>query len=107
MERIGAMQANMHEEVRAWEIQAEGGRFAVLSLPLETFDAQADLTPAEREIVRRLLRGESNRAIASGRGTSERTVANQVASIYQKLGLASRSELAALACSSRHTRSSK
>lgn len=107
MERTGIDQAQAHEEVRAWEIHAEGRHFAVLSLPLVTFEAHAALTPAEQEIVHRLLRGESNRAIALGRGTSERTVANQVASIYQKLGLASRSELAALACSSRRARSSK
>lgn len=81
--------------VRAWEVQVEGAVFAVVSTPIDMLDPQAPLTPAERDIVRRILRGESNRSIAMSRGTAERTVANQVASIYQKLGLASRSELAA------------
>ena len=45
-------------------------------------------------MVRLLLDGKSNKAIAAARATSERTVANQLASIYRKLGVNSRSELA-------------
>jgi len=53
------------------------------------------LTHTEREILTHLLEGSSNAAIAQIRGTSVHTVANQVASILRKLGVASRSELAA------------
>ena len=53
------------------------------------------LRPSERDIVRRVLRGQSNGAIASARGTSPRTVANQLAAIYSKLGVRSRRELLA------------
>ena len=54
------------------------------------------LTEAEHEVMFHAVRGASNAEIARTRGTSTRTVANQLASIYRKLGLASRTELAAL-----------
>jgi DNA-binding CsgD family transcriptional regulator len=55
----------------------------------------AALTPGERDIVTRLIEGASNREIARSRGTSERTVANQLKRIYRKLGVFSRAELVA------------
>jgi DNA-binding CsgD family transcriptional regulator len=54
------------------------------------------LTPAERRVAIRILAGQSNAEIARTRGRAERTVANQVSSIFQKLGVSSRSELCAL-----------
>lgn len=51
------------------------------------------LTAAEREVTALLLEGASNAEIAATRRTSERTVANQVASILRKLGVAGRSEV--------------
>ncbi len=53
------------------------------------------LTPAERDVASALLRGLSNDAIAVHRGSAPRTVANQIASLYRKLGVRSRAELAA------------
>jgi DNA-binding CsgD family transcriptional regulator len=55
----------------------------------------AALSPCERDIVTRLIEGASNREIARARGTSERTVANQLKRIYRKLGVFSRAELVA------------
>lgn len=57
-----------------------------------------DLTAAEEHVVALVLEGLSNAQIARRRGTRERTVANQLASIFRKLGVSSRSELAAVAC---------
>lgn len=54
------------------------------------------LSHAQRDVARLVLTGKSNRQIATERSTSERTVANQIATIYRKLGVGSRSELAAL-----------
>jgi DNA-binding CsgD family transcriptional regulator len=65
----------------------------VLSFPLG--GSRARLTPAEREILRSLLEGMPRASIARARATSERTVANQIASVFRKLGVHSRSELAA------------
>lgn len=52
-----------------------------------------DLTRAERDVLARIVRGESNRAIASARKTSVRTIANQVASLLRKTGATSRFDL--------------
>jgi DNA-binding NarL/FixJ family response regulator len=52
-----------------------------------------ELTSAEREVLARLVRGESNQAIACARNTSVRTIANQVASLLRKTGAASRFDL--------------
>ena len=53
------------------------------------------LGEVEQEILELLLRGHDNRSIAERRGTSPRTVANQIASIFRKLGVRSRAELMA------------
>ncbi|MGZ3421543.1 MAG: LuxR C-terminal-related transcriptional regulator [Polyangiales bacterium] len=57
--------------------------------------SSAALTRAEREVVGAVASGLSNREIAEARGTSERTVANQIASIFRKLGVESRAALVA------------
>lgn len=51
------------------------------------------LTRAEREIARLIVAGLSNAEISRLRQRSERTVANQVASILGKLGVGSRAEI--------------
>jgi DNA-binding CsgD family transcriptional regulator len=57
------------------------------------------LTRTKRDVVRLALEGRSNLnlAIAALRGRSARTVANQLASAYEKLRVGSRAELAAWA----------
>lgn len=54
----------------------------------------AALTDAEQEIVERIMNLESNQDIATARGTSTNTVGNQIAAIFEKLGINSRAELA-------------
>ncbi|MBZ0116889.1 MAG: helix-turn-helix transcriptional regulator [Sandaracinaceae bacterium] len=51
------------------------------------------LSPAEREVAGDLIDGLSIRAIARKRGVAQRTVANQIQSLYRKLGVRSRDEL--------------
>lgn len=60
-----------------------------------------ELTPVEREVAELLLGGASYREIAARRGRSVRTIAKQVASVFKKLGVSSRSELAAVLVSQR------
>ena len=67
---------------------------AVLSEPVSE-EEHPQLAAAERDVLRRILRGESNAEIAAARGTAVRTVANQVSSIFHKLGVSSRGELVA------------
>lgn len=60
------------------------------------------LTTAERDVVDQISRGASNLDIARSRGTSTRTVANQIQAILRKFGVHSRHELLAriASCSS-------
>ncbi|MEY4583166.1 MAG: hypothetical protein RL701_7869 [Pseudomonadota bacterium] len=57
-------------------------------------DALLALTPSERAVTADILRGLSNREIAAKRNRSERTVANQVARILQKMRVPTRRALA-------------
>jgi DNA-binding NarL/FixJ family response regulator len=52
------------------------------------------LTPSESDVAWAAARGLSNEAIARERGRSERTIANQLAAVFQKLRVSSRSGLA-------------
>jgi DNA-binding CsgD family transcriptional regulator len=58
--------------------------------------ASAGLSDAERAIIMGILAGQRIASIARDRGTSPRTVSNQLASVYRKLGVSSRRELVAL-----------
>lgn len=67
------------------------------------------LSPAEFEVLQLRVDGVSHRNIAAARSTACRTVANQLASVYHKLGVSGRNELLTLlvkhtrACESRAT----
>jgi pimeloyl-ACP methyl ester carboxylesterase/DNA-binding CsgD family transcriptional regulator len=52
----------------------------------------AGLTPAERDVLRLVAQGLNNSAIARQLGKSEKTVRNQVSSIFDKLGVGTRAE---------------
>jgi DNA-binding CsgD family transcriptional regulator len=76
--------------------EAVAGEMAVLSFPIDEGEgALVSLTNAEHEVVLAVERGESNAEIARARGTSARTVANQLAKVFKKLGVSSRAELVA------------
>lgn len=66
-------------------------RFTVLSF--EPMQEGVDLTRAEQAILEHIVRGRTNEKIAEARGTSVRTVANQITSIMKKTGARSRLEL--------------
>ena len=80
---------------RLAEVALDGERLLVGAYPLIDEVSTAKLTGAERSVAALVLAGSTNRDIAHRRETSESTVANQVQSIFQKLGARSRGELAA------------
>ncbi|MCK6552168.1 LuxR C-terminal-related transcriptional regulator [Myxococcota bacterium] len=82
-------------ELRVSRLDADGEALLVITYPLDAVIARAELTPAERAIVEALLAAKATAEIAAERGRSERTIANQIASIYRKLGVGSRAELTA------------
>jgi DNA-binding CsgD family transcriptional regulator len=55
--------------------------------------ALSRLSPVERDILERILTGDSNKEIAAGRGTQFATVKNQVSGMFRKLGVSSRRDL--------------
>jgi DNA-binding NarL/FixJ family response regulator len=80
---------------------------AIFSFQFVTSPEGGSLTAAELAVFSAMLLGRSNADIARARGTSPRTVANQVASILKKLGCRSRAECAALYLASTRTSPSK
>jgi DNA-binding NarL/FixJ family response regulator len=76
-------------------MQIGDDEIAVISISLADSVHLRDLTSAEVAVVEQLLMGASNEEIAQSRGTSIRTVANQVASVFRKLRISSRAELLA------------
>jgi DNA-binding NarL/FixJ family response regulator len=56
-----------------------------------------DLTQGEMDVLRSVARGADNRTIADQLGLSEKTVANRLSSIYQKLHVNNRTQAALLA----------
>jgi len=67
--------------------------YLVLSYPLPALELPESLTPAEREVAMLLVRGLSSAAVAAQRGVALRTISNQIASLYAKVGVSSRIEL--------------
>ena len=65
---------------------------------------QARLTPRERRIVRRILAGRTNRAIADDLGVSYQSVRNALTVIYEKCGVRTRLELALVAAARKKRR---
>jgi DNA-binding NarL/FixJ family response regulator len=84
--------------LRASRVTIDGEELAVFSFSLPPPTLPSSLSEAERDVAIAVLEGLSNTEIAASRGTSARTVANQVASLFRKLGVRSRTEaVAALA----------
>jgi DNA-binding CsgD family transcriptional regulator len=80
--------------LRVYRTRVRDTEYAVLAIPLERDALGEKLTNAERQVLALACQGLSNEAVAARRGTSPRTVANQLQSIYRKLGIVSRLELA-------------
>jgi pimeloyl-ACP methyl ester carboxylesterase/DNA-binding CsgD family transcriptional regulator len=79
----------------AWPQFLQAVRSFLQPSPAQTGDASIDsagLTPAEGEVLRLLAEGLDNSAIAQQLGKSEKTVRNQVSSIFDKLGVRTRAE---------------
>jgi DNA-binding CsgD family transcriptional regulator len=77
-------------------LESDDGSVVVLSFAIDDGPGTG-LSPAESEVAAHILKGRTNAQIAKIRSASERTVANQVANVFRKLGVSSRLELVALA----------
>lgn len=75
-------------------IDIGGMVLALLSYEVSPAAHLPPFTDAERAVLSAVLEGKTNAQIAAERRTSARTVANQVAGLFRKLGVRSRAELA-------------
>jgi len=81
---------------RAVSLVFEGNSYYVLSAPVPDWGFPGVLSPAVRAVVRLRVEGRSHAEIAQRRHTSRRTVANQLAAAFQRLGVSGRSDLMSL-----------
>lgn len=77
------------------EIDHGGIRHLVIGARIPRPRFLLELTPAELRVMDAWMAGASMQDIAEQRGVAQRTVANQLASIYRKCGVGSRDELRA------------
>ncbi|HEY3817640.1 MAG TPA: helix-turn-helix transcriptional regulator [Polyangiaceae bacterium] len=87
-----SLPADLPDDLRAWVFD-EATQVAVVAF---SFSRCSVLSAAELDVARAAASGLSNSAIARRRGTSARTVANQIASVLQKLHAGSRAELSTI-----------
>jgi pimeloyl-ACP methyl ester carboxylesterase/DNA-binding CsgD family transcriptional regulator len=83
------------ESEPAWQDFLSEVRAFLAPSPAAAADAAevaADLTTAERDVLRLVAQGLDNHAIARQLGKSEKTVRNQVSSVFAKLGVRTRAE---------------
>jgi DNA-binding NarL/FixJ family response regulator len=77
------------------EVAIRGEQLLVSACPLIEAGSVLYLTGAELEVATQIISGYTNSDIARRRSVSEHTVANQVCSLFAKLHIHSRAELAA------------
>ena len=75
---------------RLSELQFEGESYVVVSVARPDLRFPVSLSMAETEVLRRLLAGDTYAQISGARATSPRTVANQLATAFKKLGVSGR-----------------
>lgn len=70
-----------------------GPDLAVIDFPVPVAILPAALTDAEQEVALLVFQGATDEQIAAKRGSSAKTVSNQLGSIFRKLGVSSRAQL--------------
>ena len=93
MSRPGEQENKGDRSVVGERLEIDGTELFLLGTPSLADCLPDDLTNAEKDVAALLLEGLSNREVAKARGTSVRTVANQVAAIFRKLKVTARVEL--------------
>ena len=71
----------------------EQASLRVISIPRPDGPLESTLPPAELAVIRSLVEGVSYAEIARRRGTSSRTIANQITAVFRRMKVSGRSEL--------------
>lgn len=85
-----------HQEVLL-DVTTNGVRYTLIRSPVQSSVPEVKLTPREIEVVRLVMEGLSNRAIALVLDISPWTVATHLRRVYNKLDVNSRAEMVACA----------
>jgi len=80
-------------DARSSELFGANSWFRLISATRPDRDLKDLLSSAELAVARLLVDGESHAEIARLRGSSRRTVANQLAAVFQRLGVSGRADL--------------
>jgi DNA-binding CsgD family transcriptional regulator len=80
-------------DARCTELVADSQVLHVISTERPELRLEDQLTRTEFDVLKALVEGRSYREVAAGRNASIRTVANQLASVYRRLGVSGRGEL--------------
>jgi DNA-binding NarL/FixJ family response regulator len=80
-------------EARTSQFSHGGSTYSIIRTGRPELGLEAALSPAEFSVTRLLVEGNSHAQIAALRSTSVRTVANQLAAAFHKLGVSGRCEL--------------
>ncbi|HEU4321083.1 MAG TPA: helix-turn-helix transcriptional regulator [Acidimicrobiia bacterium] len=78
-------------DVMSTAVRVDGAR------RIDVFTELEDLTPREREVVALIARGYEYREISEDLGISQKTLETHMRNVFDKLGVASRSEVTRLA----------
>ena len=93
---LSAKMATVHDLRSAADlsfIETDSGIVRVLSVARPDLALHRALPPAELAVVASLIEGVCYREIAERRGTSMRTIANQITAVFRRLKVSGRSEL--------------
>jgi DNA-binding CsgD family transcriptional regulator len=86
---------NASTQASIGDFDVDGARYRFVAVSLaEGPEGLVALTDAEKDVAWRAARGDRTRAIAAARGSARRTVEHQLLSVFRKLAVASRAELA-------------
>lgn len=96
VEGAGAASSQSSIDLRVSRVWHNGEQLVVVGFSMAETPSERALTPAEAAVAELVSRGLSNGAIARARCRSPRTIANQLAGLFLKLGVHSRMELALL-----------
>lgn len=81
--------------VREGRFDARHAGYVTLLLPKYENWLEQSLSPVELQVCQMLLWGNTYHQIATARGTARRTIANQLGSVFSKLGASGRMEVVA------------
>jgi DNA-binding CsgD family transcriptional regulator len=80
----------------------KAGEQLIISFPISGVDWRSGLSATEVSVAEEVLVGKARSQIAAKRGTAVRTITNQIASVFRKVGVSSRLELSLYALTGRH-----